>query len=1054
MKRKHHVCLLSLLVMAVFLFFPCKAAAVPTLTPKYPSVVFEGAVKYAVFFTVTGDVLPAEDMGLLTYWSKPEPGTVENADRVICGVDYDAATGYYIAYTGDLPAKRLGEDLYFKLFARLEDGSYVYSKLLDYSILDYAHNAFTKEGQPEEFKTLMTELLDYATAAQMYFQCNTHAPANRILETGGHLYGDSWTVVEKPSLNKTGLEQKVCTICKGAALSREIPALRVTALTVTQPPAKTAYYTGEAFDPTGMKVMATLSDGSSAQITGYTWIQTPLTAEDAFVMIAYEGCQAAIPVTVSKYEKVNVSQLSQMADGTTLAVEGYFVGVAEEGPSADRELLLKDLSTDDLIAVRNVAYGSFPDYGYVSGDRICLLAQLQTDNTVNTPNKRYLSFSDENGEQQTTVVSTGNEIRYALDNVITVSSHEQLQSLFAVGNIPSYSYVRLEGPIYVNRYTGSDGVSVSRVHMNEAATNVSGIRCDGSRTVSFRDNVTAANLGANWNELFFETLPAEGQYPGTRLSGSVTAVYTGGNNYYFQLTVLEEDWVQLQEYDPVEALTETANAYFRQGTQIQYDQTNRRRNLNVTPEAATAGTTVYLDCSSYVNAVYRCAFGVNVMDSEEVPSTAKFAEYCALGETADVIGYWVNADYTTEAQIQSVLAQVRDQLQVGDVLVYRHGTEAEPAGHVLLYVGDDLFLHCTGSSYLYGATPAESRDRATVDEKTVGAIQQLTLADVFTHKTSCRYLFKATAEDTVTCFGLIRPMNRGLTLTQQAKDRLRFRGLDAELTVDAGQYAGVTVGETLTYTLALTNPSNQQLSEVPVCITVPAEVSLLSAEGMTLNGSALCWSGKVAANSAVTLSWSVRVDSGSRIATEGTVGSITLNTLINTVSAYTDTQLNEVAAKASALALSSFSDPLAMANEAYTAALGNTVFAGYTAKSVLDQLIDKTNDTCRTDEALSGLVVPNLYGGLDIKNGFITDLQRTRLVTEDDLEIGDVIVAEYDNIYEVFLYAGQGKLLKVSSTNGTCVAVTSTGAAWSGTNVFATFIAYDRFAVLRPSLLG
>jgi hypothetical protein len=54
------VLLPSLLVLAVFLLFPNKAAAAPVLTPKYPSVVFEGAVKYAVFFTATGDPLPVK----------------------------------------------------------------------------------------------------------------------------------------------------------------------------------------------------------------------------------------------------------------------------------------------------------------------------------------------------------------------------------------------------------------------------------------------------------------------------------------------------------------------------------------------------------------------------------------------------------------------------------------------------------------------------------------------------------------------------------------------------------------------------------------------------------------------------------------------------------------------------------------------------------------------------------------------------------------------------------------------------------------------------------
>lgn len=1033
------------------MLLPARASAVPVLTPKSPAVVFEGAVEYAIFFTVTdGEDLTTEDMGLVTYRTKPTLGTVEDAYRVIPGVNYDSATGRYIAYTGDIPAMRLGDDLYFKLYAKLADGSYVYSKLLDYSILDYAHSALTKEQSTQSFKNLMAELLDYASAAQVYFDYRTDALANRILETGGHLYGDVWTVVTQPTLTQTGVEQKVCTICKDAPLTREIPRLTILSLNVSKAPDKTAYYTGEAFDPTGMIVTATLSDGSCIEITDYTWDQTPLTENDAFVTISYGGQSIPVPVTVWAYAKVSVSQLSQVADGTLVAVEGYYTGVAEEGPSTDRELLLKDLYTDDLIALRNVPYGSFPDYGYEPGDRICLIATVNTDGTANTPTKRYLDFSSENGEQETTVVSRENEISYTLDRVITVSSWDQLQELFAVGSIPDYSYIRLEGPLYFNRYTGSDGVTVSRVHMNETATGVSGIRCDGSRTVSFRDNVMQANLGTQWQSLFFEEQPPEGQYPGTRLTGSVTAVYTGGNNYYYQLTVLEESWVQLQQYDPVEVLTTVANSYDLQGNQIQYDQTNRRRNLNTSPEAATAETTVYLDCSSYVNAVYWHSFGVNVMDSGETPSTAKFAAYCASGATSDVIGYWVNADYTTAAQIQSLLTQVRAQLQVGDLLVYRHGTAEDPAGHVYLYMGEDQFLHCTGSSYLYGATPADSRDRATAAEKNDGAIQKIHADEIFANTESGRYLFKVTETDTVSCFGLIRPLNRGLTPTAQAKDRLSYRGLDTELTVDAGQYTAVTQGQTLRYTLTLTNPSNARLSDVPVSILLSEQVSLLSAEGMTLEGNCLSWTGKVNALSTVTLTWTVRVEAsaGSTIITEGYLATIALNTLTNTVSGYTDTQLTGITAQAQGLVGSRFSDPLQMAQQVY----GDTILSDYTAKTVLSTLIDKTNDTCRKDTPLSHLVVPDLYGGLDIKDGFLTDGNRTRLVTEDYLTCGDVIVAEYDNIYEVFVYLGDGKLAKVSSADGLCTLITSTGDAYSGTNVFATWIAYDRYVILRPSL--
>lgn len=135
-------------------------------------------------------------------------------------------------------------------------------------------------------------------------------------------------------------------------------------------------------------------------------------------------------------------------------------------------------------------------------------------------------------------------------------------------------------------------------------------------------------------------------------------------------------------------------------------------------------------------------------------------------------------------------------------------------------------------------------------------------------------------------------------------------------------------------------------------------------------------------------------------------------------------------------------------------AAGNCPLGDRTAKEILKMLIDKTNDTYYTETELSGAVVPNLYGGLDIKDGFITDVNRTRLARESYMALGDVVVAEYDGIYEVFIYLGDGTLAKVSSTDRICKLVSSTGEAYSGTNVFATFIAYDQYVILRPSMLG
>lgn len=1048
--------ILSILIvwLTVAIFAVPAAADSTIITPTGCALAFEGAIEYNVYFTVSGTEIPAaEDMGLITFDSRLENGTISDAVDIIPGAI--AMGSEYLVHTNGIPAKKLGDVVYFKVYAKVADGSYVYSPVIGYSTLVYSHSILNRDSSSAEMKALMEATLEYGTKAQEYFDYNTDSPMNALLTGGGHLYDDEWFTETPATLTSPGTEYRHCTFCSNGKQTREVPQLTVSSIAVTSLPYKTTYFNQETFDPAGMEVTATLSDGSTLSVTDYTLDKDVLTADDTAVIVSFGGQTASVAVTVSPYIKVGVSQLSGIENGTTVVVEGYFVGVAEEGPSNDKEALMKDLQTDAVIALRNVPYGAFPDFGYQIGDHIRLIATVDVDGTVNTPNKRYLDFSAENGEIGSTIVSSGNEISYSLDNVVTVGSWEELQALFAIGTINEYTYVEINGPIWFNRYSGSDGVSVSRIHLNENATGVSGIRPDGTRTVSLRDNVMAANLGPDWSSLFFDQIPDSGNYPGTKLKGKLIALYTGGNNYYFQLTVLDASWVDLAEFDNDEILTEVAYAYYRQGTQIQYDQTQSRRNLNPSPEDATAQNPLYLDCSSYVNAVYQEAFAVNVLPSAKTPSTANYTAYALenLGTAEDVIGYWVNADYTTAEQISGILSQVRGLLQVGDLLVYRHGETEGSSGHVYVYVGDDTFLHCTGSSYYYADTPSDSYDKGTTVEKTGGAIQLISADDIFVNTSHTRYLFKVTASDSVYNFSLLRPMARGLTPTAESKARMRIAGLNVEKRVDIGEYNAVTLGDSITYTLTLENTTAQDLTDITLSETLPGNVTYISgSDGIAVSGQELTWSGTVSANSTVTLTYTVTADSGSLIQTEGaTLGGVGINGLTNTVSGYAAGELSQVAAEAKSLTGGTFSDPIQMAITAYENALGTSIFQYTTALEVLNDVIDSDNATANTDGALAGMLVPHLYGGLDIKKGFPTDGDRSRLILEEYLAVGDIIVAEYDGISHVFLYIGDGTLLQASST-GDCALVTISGDEFTSTNILVTLLAYDRYAILRPSM--
>ena len=98
------------------------------------------------------------------------------------------------------------------------------------------------------------------------------------------------------------------------------------------------------------------------------------------------------------------------------------------------------------------------------------------------------------------------------------------------------------------------------------------------------------------------------------------------------------------------------------------------------------------------------------------------------------------------------------------------------------------------------------------------------------------------------------------------------------------------------------------------------------------------------------------------------------------------------------------------------------------------------------------MFVENLYGGYDIRYGFMYDNQRTRKVLENNLSVGDIIIAEWGETPEihVFVYLSDSTLLYISSSDGVCCYKTISDNELN--NILVTLLAYDRYAVLRPTM--
>lgn len=92
----------------------------------------------------------------------------------------------------------------------------------------------------------------------------------------------------------------------------------LTGISITTPPAKTEYLAGESFDPAGMVVTASYSDGSSEAVAGYTVDPQALTAEDTAVTVTYEGKTAQIFVTVTAPRALVIAFACEQEGGESL----------------------------------------------------------------------------------------------------------------------------------------------------------------------------------------------------------------------------------------------------------------------------------------------------------------------------------------------------------------------------------------------------------------------------------------------------------------------------------------------------------------------------------------------------------------------------------------------------------------------------------------------------------------------------------------------------------------------------------------------------------------
>ena len=144
-----------------------KTLVTPVITPKYPALNFEDVVYYNIYFTTSGmDDVSYEDMGLLAWTTPQSDGTIDDAEMVMPGAI--SANGMLMVHSDGIHAKKLADTMYFKVYAKLADGSYVYSFMFGYSAKAYAEDRLANSTS-DKLKTLCVAMLNYGAAAQVHF---------------------------------------------------------------------------------------------------------------------------------------------------------------------------------------------------------------------------------------------------------------------------------------------------------------------------------------------------------------------------------------------------------------------------------------------------------------------------------------------------------------------------------------------------------------------------------------------------------------------------------------------------------------------------------------------------------------------------------------------------------------------------------------------------------------------------------------------------------------------------------------------------------------------
>lgn len=463
------------------------------------------------------------------------------------------------------------------------------------------------------------------------------------------------------------------------------------------------------------------------------------------------------------------------------------------------------------------------------------------------------------------------------------------------------------------------------------------------------------------------------------------------------------------------------------------------------PEDYTSQYTGYSNCAAFVYDLYRAALDLDI--KYYTTATLTSGSQSVLFKTPVVSGFASMNESQLEAQKQEFL----NALQPGDLIVYRYAEKN--SGHAMCYVGNNMMIHCTGSNYNY--------EERTEKYEENGCFRYQSIDD-FWNKESKRYLFNKKS------YMIIRPLDHFQgQIPQRTLDRMDvMRGVAAEKTASATWTQTVNPGQEVCFTFTLENFTGYNKT-LTVTDTVPQNTTYI-AGAQEKNGDTLSWTVSLGAGETAQVSYTVKVgDQAEVVESSSFVESIPVNCPAIAVGKTLTTEEQNALA---AVAVRKDTTGISTAAAIYQDALGKEILPGLSADDVLEGAFRYYSERIESgataydvtwppawrsldpNSQIFNLVPTGLYGGRSVLEGADKDplgteafmgVKRTRLLTQDQLVAGDIIVIN-DNTakFQAFawLYVG-GQLLDLQ-----------TGQMMPAEPSLSQVISYNYFVVIRPSL--